>query len=263
MENSRQARDFVLTRISSASIVVIDISEHLRRQMVELEAMTGHGSNGSDSTLAFLRSGKLPKHLITNLLILGKRQAIMNSCVPEIEALLNVANGRMGQPGEAAELLDPARLNDLTASELAEFIARFSLAIGDALDPCIQAEAIAKNLADMRYAHIGHVAVEYLEAAVGPNRHFDTGSGRAFDLLSEANDIVVSTIRAAQGSSAQFRPGKLTQEDSMKVLGIQAADIAAGYAREVFESEYGDTTTAAKALRRVFSRVMLNDKWLQ
>ena len=62
-------------------------------------------------------------------------------------------------------------------------MARFSLALGDALDPTVQARTLAEDIAERRFVHEGHLAMAFLDAAVEPDRVFDAGSHRAFKLL--------------------------------------------------------------------------------
>jgi hypothetical protein len=58
------------------------------------------------------------------------------------------------------------------------------------------------------------------------------------------------------------RAGRLEQDDSAKLLGLQAADLAVGLATEAFEYHGSETRAGAQAVRRVFQRVLLNDEWL-
>jgi hypothetical protein len=265
MDSSRRARGVVLDRIASATVVVIDLAEHIRAQIAGLGEALGVPGNCSASTLNALRGMGIPEDLIQPLFRSSRRFAIIESAVPKIELLLDEVAAVRGRSSSTSDLFPNEDIEGLSADQFQQLLARFSLALGDALDPRIQAEALAQNLVNTRFMHNGPVSIIngyydpalFLQTAVEPNRTFDRGSDPAFRMLEEANNIVVDTIRSVQIEAGQFSPGRLAQEDSAKVRGIQAADIAAGYARQLFEREDADTRASTMAIRRVFSRVML------
>lgn len=104
-------------------------------------------------------------------------------------------------------------------------------------------------------------ATRCLEEALAPETMFDQGYENTFALLSEADDKLINWLSSLETSEKQLRPGRLSQDDSKRFLGLQAADIAAAVARDVFEENYEDARTGAEAVREIFPKVMLNDEW--
>lgn len=262
IERNRAARDYLLANICNATIAVIDLAEHTRSFFRELQTVTGGRANGIRTGTAFLNSGILPKQLAQEVLRYARRDALHRTAVVRIESLLSIAAHDSHIPlGSGPELFDREAIDDLSEREFAELAGRFALALGDAVNPETQADVITQKLAGMRFCNAGHVALAYLEAAVEPDAVFDLGSSNAFDLLAQAHQKIIDAITAMRMEAGQFSPGSLRQDDSQKVLGLQAADIAAGVARRRLEQDFESTLEAARGLKRIFSRVMLNDRW--
>ena len=261
---NRSARNDLIQSISTATIAIIDLSEHTRWLFRELQAATGVKSDGVKRGVAFLRSGTFPKELVEGILRWGRRDAIHKTAVGRIEHLVSVAAEKCNIPlGKSVELFDRAALDELSEQEFSEFAGRFALALADAFHPETQAKVITDRLADMRFCHAGHVALSFLEAAVEPDQVFDMGSSNAFALLERAHTKVIDAVSTMRIAAGQFSPGKLAQEDSEKLLGLQAADIAAGLARQTLERDFATTVEGARAVKSIFSRVLLNDRWVE
>ena len=115
-----------------------------------------------------------------------------------------------------------------------------------------------------RYISEGRVAYLALEETMAPDRVYDEGSARAFSMLEAAHERIKQALERMRMFQLQrdMRAGALTQEDSRRVLGLQVADIAAAVARDAYESATGDCSSRARAVRTIFRRVLLNDKWL-
>ena len=84
-----------------------------------------------------------------------------------------------------------AKLNDKQFNEL---LARFSVALGDALDPVVQADVLAtQHPADaLRKLRVVCKCVPPRDAA--PRKVFDHGDQHAFDALEIANSKIASTV---------------------------------------------------------------------
>ena len=258
-----RARRFLLDHIAEATIAIIDVAEHTRNLFRGILAKIGFNSDAVHSTVKFLRTGQFPEEVGRDILLFARQQDLQRTAVGRIEDLLEIAASKSGLPRSPADKLFKSEvLTGLKNQEFEELVARFSIALGDAIDPTVQANTIAQLLGDCRYLHEGHIATAVLEQAVQPERIFDVGSMNAFKALQDANDIVVHAIDSFGLSTDAISPGLIRQDDSRKLLGLQAADLACGYARHVFETDYSGTTEAASAVRRVFSRVLLNDQWI-
>jgi hypothetical protein len=85
------------------------------------------------------------------------------------------------------------------------------------------------------------------------SRGFDVEHAKSVDLLNEAADAIATSLEHVLPVSGTISKQPLVKEcDSLAIDQIQAADIAAGWARELFE--LGDM----RALARAFDRVFLN-----
>jgi hypothetical protein len=212
-----------------------------------------------------LRQGRLPRDFAQGILRAAREYGIEASTVPRTEWLLRravVGSGLLSlNPGQIFNRDD---LRDMNPCQLRELIARFSLALGDALHPDRQAEIIEKRLRDARFISEGRVAYLALEETIAPDRVFDEGSAPVFAMLEGARNRIVETLKRMQmfQMEREIRAGTLAQDDSRRVLGLQVADVAAGVARDAYESSSGDTRSRARAVRRIFSRVLVNDEWL-
>lgn len=256
VDRNSAARDSLLKHLSQSRIIIVDLAHHTERLIRDLAEATGYKADSGDLTLEFLRGHGIPKEMVLQMI---REMVLDGSVVGRIESLLSLVR-RHTSAAIPSELIRRDSLKGLTQREFDQLVVRVAGALGTALHPKTQAEAIAKNL--LPYAHAGHVAMTCLESAVEFDKIFDEGYARAFESVTGAHDLVSEIVLATQAQGSGFSPGRLAQEDSAKILGLQAADIAAGYARHVFELNYPDTHGAAFAVRKVFDGVLLNDEWL-
>ena len=109
----------------------------------------------------------------------------------------------------------------------------------------------------------GLEAYYLLSHVLKPEITYDTGTENAFKELQSTQDKIINTLEKSCWYDGSLRPGTLKQiEDSKKVTGVKIADIAAGFARYIFEHNYPDTIKASNTVRKYFSRVLLNTEWL-
>lgn len=147
--------------------------------------------------------------------------------------------------------------------EFNELVARFSVTLGDALDPILEKQIIEDILAAQRMYSKGVEAYYMLDHVLRPQVTFDTGTQAAFKILNNTQDKIVKILEKSCWYDGTLKPGALKQiEDSKKVIEIKIADVAAGFARYIFEQSYPDILKASQSLRKYFSRVLLNTKWL-
>lgn len=264
MEQNPRVYEIVVSNLSQSTIAIVDISENTRELISSILALSDVKSDGINSALRFLKSGALPEEIARQVILFSRRDALSNSVVGRIESLVQMAAANCGMAkGVGTHLIDEKALAGIHEQEFMELVGRFALALGDALHPSNQAAVIIEKLQDVKYLHAGHIAVAQLEAAQGFEGVYDIGSMNAFNMLQQADDKILSIISSTSLSNAtSLAPGRLSQEDSRRVLGLQAADIAAGLARRTFEQSYPGTREGASAVRKIFSRVMLNDRWI-
>jgi hypothetical protein len=60
----------------------------------------------------------------------------------------------------------------------------------------------------------------------------------------------------------ELRTGRLREEDSVALLGVQAADIAARFASQLYELHPNDRRAGALLVKQHVDRVLFNDEWL-
>lgn len=258
------ARDFLLKRIEPSSIVIIDFAEHTKDLIGNILMAVDSERDAVNSATAFLKSGHLPREVAEQVLRFARTRILSHSAVGHVEDLLKQAASVSGVPlGSGDQLFDKEILFKLSEAEFKELIARFSIALGEALRPERRADRIVEILVDRGMHHDGHIAMACLEAATESRTVFDRGYSMPFEMLMQADQKIQQAIEHWSCRDARTDPGRLAQEDSRLLLGLQAADITAGYAALLFEEAQADTPIAARAVRAVFPNVMLNEHWLR
>lgn len=264
MDASERMRELVLKRIEGAHIVIIDFAEHTKDLFFAIFRAVGTETETLKSVTAFLRTGRLPEDVANKVLRFARLQTLTCSAVGRVEQLLRQAAAVSGVPfGAGDKLFDTDALFKLSESEFKELVARFSIALGESLRPEKQADRIIETLAGHRMAHEGHIAMACLEAASESEAIFDQGSDNAFAMLRDADEKIQQALEHWLCRDGVVRATRLIQEDSRNLRGLQAADIAAGFASQIFEQADTDTLGGAKAVREVFPNVLLNDRWLK
>lgn len=142
------------------------------------------------------------------------------------------------------------------------FLAHFSVAFAEALDPRRQASLLANELSERRFFSAGSFAYKRLEDTLTVDRTFDQGSSHTIALLAEAHEKMVTALDEAMYNQLKRRAGAVREEDSRNALAIQIADIAAGFVAFEYERAAGEVRDRAARIRAMFDRVVLNDEWL-
>lgn len=256
--NNPRARDFLIRHVSESVIFVIDLFEELYNTLSFLRDIAPDPQNAVKS---LMKSGVIPQELMTDILLDSRKRALMKSVAPHVQRLVDWT-GIRDKDGNPVSVLDDIEINRLNAKEFTELITRFNVAFAEVCDPKRRADAISRCIFRSLPSNYSYIAATTLKATQQRDLMFDKGTKRALGLLNEANEVVENAIEAVEMQSHSFKRN-IEHGDSEEVLGVQAADFAAGYARSVFERVYeGSTTDAAKTLREEFSRVVLNDQWL-
>jgi hypothetical protein len=259
---NQRAREFLLEQTAAASIVIVDFAEHTKRFVDAILGTVGSTRDAVRTVTAFLKHGHLPKGIAETVLRYARSRTLDRSAVGYIRTLLQEAATAAGVAlGDGGRLFDTEILFNLSESEFKELIVRFSVALGEALRPERHADRILKLLADRRMHNEGHIAVACLAAATEGQTVFDEGYHAPFELLLRADRKIQETIERWTYRDIRTKPDRLAQAESHLILGLQAADIAAGYAAKLFEEAHADTSTAARRVRSVFPNVLLNDSW--
>lgn len=249
--------------IAAASIVVVDVGWDILELFRDSRRELGLPEPDFSELRAILRS-RHTASLAAGILRAARERYIQRSAVPRLEYLVSLVGpvpGVIPRPG--VSLFDREALQEMPRREFEETVARFSVALGDALKPEVRASAIVESLeGDRRFVVPGEFAFRTLERTTEPDTRFDVGYTRAFSAVSRAHELVTKRLQSSAYAGQWTGAGSIDEDDSKKVLGIQVADLAAGYARTLFEKEYPTTASAAHVLKKHFAAVLLNQKWL-
>jgi hypothetical protein len=165
---------------------------------------------------------------------------------------------------QPVEIASRAALEKMDDAQLATFLGRLGAAVGDALSPERQAQAILESVEHSPYFPGGYFAWRVLNVELGTDRIYDIGPLPVRVELERAHTRIHDFVTR----EAHFRLGTLVQRGvvderaSHTELGLQAADIAAALACREYESVADDAWAArARAVKRMFARVCLNGQW--
>ena len=124
------------------------------------------------------------------------------------------------------------------------------------MSPEVQVDAILEAASEARYLDEGRHAFLALEQVMATNRVYDYGAEEPFELLRRAHAKVEAHLQASVHAHwvKSMRPGSLKQEDSVQLLGLQAADVTVAVASRCFERHGRETHAGAQAVRRLFDR---------
>lgn len=256
------ARDRLLRGLtdSRTSIVIIDFSEFtasLVRSVYEGARMKMEGD-----PLEILEQGRLGGELTSSIIQYGRLAGLEESTVSRIEWLFREAVAAAPVIiDEPDVLVDRGAFEKLDPKAKDVFLAHFSVAFGEALDPRHQAKFITDNLSRQFFSR-GNFAYKRLEDALTADRTFDQGSSHTIALLTSAHEKMVTALDEAMYNQLKLRAGAVREEDSRNVVGIQIADVAAGFAANEYEAANGEGREKAARVRTMFDRVLLNDEWL-
>ena len=176
-----RAKQFVLKNLSGYSIFIVDLHElrrHILGGMVErLRPIIPPGVDPYDFVLQLPFPESDPHQFVRQI-------AIQESVLGRLEWLLewstNPFAGEMKREGFEAfalrrnvELVDRAKLDNLDDRQLASFFARLGAAVGDALSPERQAEALMQLAEDQRYFVGGYFAYQLLSIDLETDKTYD------------------------------------------------------------------------------------------
>jgi hypothetical protein len=265
MGNCPRARETVLGNIQGSTIIIVDFYEHTRGLIEGVFKAAGLALPPAGDPLDALRSHELLRPVAGSILRSAREGAIVGSIIPSVESTLRTAGGICRAPlGSGRTLFNRGALREMNPREFKELVARFSVALGDALHPDVQAEALEELYQQFNVFSPGRIAVISIQHAMEPDRVYDQGQDSVFELVSKAHSDIEKMLQAARDGHIieTSAAGRLSQEDSRCVLGLQAADIAAAIARREFERSPRSVRQGAVAVRGLFARVLLNDTWM-
>ena len=249
-----RARKPFFRNVESYSIFIVDLYENRRRLLDGLAArirpVLPPGMDPYDFIL------QLP-HVGSNAHEFLRQMAINHSVLGRLESLLEWASNplacEMKREGlydychtHPVELASRAALEKFDDAQLATFLGRLGAAVGDALSPERQAQAILESVEHSPYFLGGYFACRVLNVELGTDRIYDIGPFPVWVELDRAH----KRIHDFMTREAQFRlrtlvkRGIVEERASHTEVGLQAADIAAALACREYESVTDDSWAA-------------------
>jgi hypothetical protein len=258
-----RVRTQVIDAVRDYSIFVVDLQAHYSALMATLRAKLSIPL--SIDPIAFLAEDEARAEVARAYLDGVRAGAVFQSTIPVVENMLRSAMQAVGlRPSGDATLVDRRVLLEMGDREFKELLVRFAVALGDAMDPRKQADFIAENGDALRFWSEGQFCCFALSEEVGYDLFLDKGTARVFRMVEDAHGKIVSTLDEARRRFfiSTLRGGKVVEEDSRLVLGIQAADVAAAIASREYQKHPEDRLRGAHGIRAIFSRVLWNTTWL-
>lgn len=264
--------------IARAVIVIVDFSMLVEQVLRGLCKAFNVSTQLAGDPEEILATGQVPHAVVETMLQAAKARRIEVSAVSRVEsmstgvepgpaalALAGAADAAGLASNEPHQLLDRGALIEMGEGEFQEAVARFSISLGEAFHPKQLMRVVESRFERERFFNPGLISAESLYLSTTDHRIFDDGRAGAFLAVHEAHSCLWNRL-AAQGHLfmlENLRPGVMVQEDSRNYLGLQAADIAAAIAREIYEGFPNDRRAGAFAVSERFRRVLLNDSWIR
>jgi len=268
-----QAKTRLTRGLAPCPIFIVDLLEGVRERMGFLRPFLPRDIPDDLDLLHIMDNPKTIQDVALGMLCRVRELQVLNSGLGAIEFLMSsdafgdslrkagLAEFAGPQPRESFDRNTLVRMSD---NEFSALVARFSVALGDALSPQARARAIL-DAGERGFFGAGQYAVRLLEEPAAHDYVFDTAASmRVTHGLRDAHAEVVRFLRRHQHRAVMrtLRPGTVREEDSRNYLGIQVADIAARFASDRFEGSGLPGREAARRVREIFERVLFNDEWV-
>jgi len=267
IDTNNFARDQLFQNLAHATIIIIDLAEFVRQIVREIASAVDLDlrlfPDPVDAVL-HLETTPVLQSLARAILSLARAEAIEGTMLGRIEAIVMDA-ARDFLPIRQPRLFDREALAELGDQAFRVLAARFAATLGDALRPEQLERIVEEHLRASRYLPADrYIAIESVELQLERDHTFDEGAQQALTELEAGRQRLATLLNEGPWREFQrpVRAGAVTEDDSRRLLGLQAADVAAAVARRIFEDLNGDTQARARAIRAVFDRVLLNDTWL-
>jgi hypothetical protein len=264
------ARDLVRANVAGATIAIVDLSDLLREIIKAWAEVFRIDISHVADPIDALADGSFPQAVAKKMLESARESSLDVTALGRIAEMVADAAEEAGVPlaEKAGHMIIPREaIRAMHFGDIQQLAGRFSLALADALDPDLMEEFVRARLEHTRFLGAGptHIAIEHVDIVLTQDHVFDKGSQRVLDRLNEGRQRLADLLEALRISelARPASPGRVTEEDSRRIRGLQAADIAAGIAREIFEGAAGDTRARAVEVKKAFRRVLLNDRFVE
>jgi len=122
-------------------------------------------------------------------------------------------------------------------------------------DPETRDKILKNDFQERRYFNPAFYYLELLYQSISPARFFDKGDSLSIKIIKELQDMIKQVLENQMFNNRYILPSPKVEElDSKKDRRIQAADVAAGIARDIYERH------GIKGLRDKFNYVFVNER---
>jgi hypothetical protein len=253
-------------------VFIVDLVENTKEMLLPLRLFLRRSIPDDTDIFHVTQNPKTMEDVALGMLTHMRELQVLRSSMGAVESLMSydwireaMTKAELGPfASSSRQQFDREALVRLSDKEFATLVGRFSVAMADALSPQAQVRAITEQ-ADLVYGFDERISYRLIAEAATHDYVFDPPfSRRVTTALDQAHGQVISFLERRQhlAIGRSLRPGMLREEDSVKVLGIQVADIAAGVAADTFERSGLQGLEAARRLRDDFEKVFLNRRWI-
>lgn len=252
---SPEANKVIQSATEHYSIFVIDLF-HRYRGVIRMFA-TAAGVDADQGTNTLHRLLGSDAHELAQRLLMRIKEALVDfSLIGHVERM-----ARSVCPGGLVDgkLFDREALLRMSSQEFIEAVARMQILLSEVLDPDVHERALADMWWKQRlYCSPGEMDTRVLSVVVGDSHVYDNGRVGAFQHVKDAQSRLAEVIQKSIWSPERVQIGGVSMDDSTRVAGIRAADVATRIAAEMIETDYRDTYDAVRRLRARFRQVFLN-----
>ena len=243
-------RRAVMRTIREACISILDPRAYaLEFERIVLRASRGHG----DDVVSRIRRRFLGGYVADRVLRSSPAWRIQKMLFPEspfqLDEIYGVSSAHQGDDS----LFKALRQKLQKPHNVRLYGARSAAAFAELLDPNERMRAI-DELINKRYVWLGEVDASVLTKHRMTKHVFDEGNRASVDAIEMLRTAADSALVRRERWPVVLPPsGQVVEESSFASKELQAADLAAGYARRLYESDEGPRKVCVE-----FRQVLLN-----
>lgn len=251
---SAEARRIIYSATEHYSLFVVDLFHRYDGAIRVLAAAAGMDKDIAAHKFRNIIGSEM-RELAERVLLHIKEALVDLSVIGRVERM-----ARSICPGGLLDgsLFDRDALMKMSSQEYIEAVTRMQILLAEVLDPELHERALARPWWDHRFMAEGEMDARVLSVVVADAHTYDEGRQGAFAQVKEAQSRLVESIERSIWRPERVVVGAATMDDSAKVAGITAADLATAIACDIVEHNFKGTDDAVRRLRQRFKRVLLN-----
>lgn len=231
----------VLQGVRKAIIAISDDRQHRIEMTATLENISGRSLKGLAPEVRKYFEGVVSKY--------ADEMVLLHSPLSQVEHYLGADDDSVNFDRYLKTLENPRNVRI--------FACRAAGAFFEVIDPDSRKKAIDR-LYEYRYSSMNQLQSQLLYHAGIPTRVFDKGNQKVTNLIRKLRQDVHDRIESTEYLLLPDSSGIVEEADSKESKEVGASDIAAGYARELYESSEG-----TKKVTDAFDLVILNGQVLK